>query len=231
MATRYAGDFEFDHGAQYFTARTRAFREFLEPLIGEKLISPWRARYVEISPTGALIQRTWDESEPRYVGVPRMNVVGKALAGGLDIRFGTEVERVERSGTGWRLLFDDTREPVGTDWLLVTAPLPQAKALLADVEGQLCDAYGVWQEKEKSGVKKMGIVRSTFLIDKQGVVRHQVVNDMPLGRNVNEYLRLIDAYTHVQEKGEVCPANWEEGKDAMKATREGVADYLSSHAD
>jgi len=142
MATRYAGDFEFDHGAQYFTARTRAFREFLEPLIGEGLISPWRARCVEISPTGALIQRAWEESEPRYVGVPRMNVVGKALAGGLDIRFGTKVARVERSGSGWRLLLDDVPEPVDTDWLLVTAPLPQAKALLADVEGfgaALCD--------------------------------------------------------------------------------------------
>lgn len=135
MATRYAGAFEFDHGAQYFTARTRAFREFLEPLIGEGLITPWRARCVEISPTGAVIQRAWDESEPRYVGVPRMNVFGKALAGGLDIRFGTAVERVERSGTGWRLLLADTPEPVDTDWLLVTTPLPQAKALLADVEG------------------------------------------------------------------------------------------------
>ena len=58
---------------------------------------------------------------------------------------------------------------------------------------------------------------------------HESVNDMPLGRNVNEYLRLIDAYTHVQEKGEVCPANWEEGKDAMTASRDGVANYLSLH--
>jgi peroxiredoxin (alkyl hydroperoxide reductase subunit C) len=71
--------------------------------------------------------------------------------------------------------------------------------------------------------------RATYLIDEEGKIFHESVNDMPLGRNVNEYLRLIDAYTHVQEKGEVCPANWEEGKDAMKATRDGVADYLKSH--
>lgn len=71
--------------------------------------------------------------------------------------------------------------------------------------------------------------RATFLIDEDGKVFHESTNDMPLGRNVNEYLRLIDAYTHVQEKGEVCPANWEEGKDAMNATRDGVANYLSSH--
>lgn len=71
--------------------------------------------------------------------------------------------------------------------------------------------------------------RATYLIDEEGTVFHEGINHMPLGRNVNEYLRLIDAYTHVQEKGEVCPANWEEGKDAMKADRSGVAEYLSAN--
>jgi peroxiredoxin/peroxiredoxin (alkyl hydroperoxide reductase subunit C) len=71
--------------------------------------------------------------------------------------------------------------------------------------------------------------RATYLIDEEGKIFHESINDMPLGRNVAEYLRLIDAYTHVQEKGEVCPANWEEGKDAMKADRDGVASYLSTH--
>lgn len=71
--------------------------------------------------------------------------------------------------------------------------------------------------------------RATYLIDEEGVIFHEGVNHMPLGRNVNEFLRLIDAYTHVQEKGEVCPANWEEGKTAMKADRAGVADYLSNN--
>ena len=71
--------------------------------------------------------------------------------------------------------------------------------------------------------------RATYLIDEEGLVFHEGINHMPVGRNVNEFLRLIDAYTHVQEKGEVCPANWEEGKDAMNASRDGVADYLSNH--
>lgn len=71
--------------------------------------------------------------------------------------------------------------------------------------------------------------RATFLVDEDGIVFHQGINHMPLGRNVNEFLRLIDAYSHVQEHGEVCPANWEEGKDAMNADRNGVADYLSNH--
>jgi len=69
--------------------------------------------------------------------------------------------------------------------------------------------------------------RATYLIDEEGKVFHESVNDMPLGRNVKEFLRLIDAYTHVQENGEVCPANWEEGKEALQANRTGVAEYLS----
>jgi peroxiredoxin/peroxiredoxin (alkyl hydroperoxide reductase subunit C) len=69
--------------------------------------------------------------------------------------------------------------------------------------------------------------RATYLIDEDGKVFHEAVNDMPLGRNVKEFIRLIDAYTHVQKNGEVCPANWEEGKEAMTADRDGVASYLS----
>jgi len=71
--------------------------------------------------------------------------------------------------------------------------------------------------------------RGLFLIDKEGIVRHQVVNDMPLGRNIDEALRMIDALQFFEEKGEVCPANWEKGKDGMNATAEGVANYLAHH--
>lgn len=71
--------------------------------------------------------------------------------------------------------------------------------------------------------------RGLFLIDKEGIVRHQVVNDLPLGRSIDEALRMVTALQYFEEKGEVCPANWEEGKEAMSATREGVASYLSRH--
>ncbi|WP_438961270.1 peroxiredoxin [Nonlabens sp.] len=71
--------------------------------------------------------------------------------------------------------------------------------------------------------------RATYLIDEEGTVFHEGVNHMPVGRNVNEFLRLIDAYAHVQKNGEVCPANWEEGKDAMSADRKGTAAYLSQN--
>lgn len=69
--------------------------------------------------------------------------------------------------------------------------------------------------------------RGTFLIDKEGIVRHASINDLPLGRNIDEYLRIVDAQIHVEEFGEVCPANWEDGEEAMSPTKEGVSKYLS----
>lgn len=71
--------------------------------------------------------------------------------------------------------------------------------------------------------------RGTFLIDKEGIVRHESINDLPLGRNIDEYLRLLDAQLHVEKYGEVCPANWEEGETAMVATTAGVANYFSQN--
>lgn len=71
--------------------------------------------------------------------------------------------------------------------------------------------------------------RGLFLIDKSGIVQHQLINNFPLGRNVDEAIRMVDALRHFENKGEVCPANWKEGEDAMKATFSGVADYLAAH--
>lgn len=73
-------------------------------------------------------------------------------------------------------------------------------------------------------------LRGSFLIDKTGVVRHQVVNDLPLGRNIDEMLRMVDALQFTEEHGEVCPAGWQEGKKGMKADSAGVAEYLSKEA-
>ena len=71
--------------------------------------------------------------------------------------------------------------------------------------------------------------RALFLIDKQGVVRHQVINDLPLGRSVDEALRIVDALQFYEENGEVCPANWHKGDDGIIDNTEGIADYLSKH--
>ena len=71
--------------------------------------------------------------------------------------------------------------------------------------------------------------RGLFLIDKDGVVRHELINDLPLGRNVDEALRMVKALQHLEKHGEVCPANWTEGKDGLTATHQGIAEYLSAH--
>lgn len=109
--------------------------------------------------------------------------------------------------------------------------------LLADTTRNLSTALGILDAEEvfneETGdylVEGSNVTyRATYLIDETGKIFHESVNDMPLGRNVNEYLRLIDAYTHVQTKGEVCPANWENGKEAMSADRLSTAAYLSKN--
>lgn len=108
--------------------------------------------------------------------------------------------------------------------------------LLADTHRHLSGILDILDQEvnyDEEGNESFGgsnvTYRATYLIDETGKVFHESINDMPLGRNVKEYLRLIDAYSHVQKHGEVCPANWEEGKDAMNADRKGVAEYLSAH--
>ena len=98
-------------------------------------------------------------------------------------------------------------------------------ALAADVKHEIAKAYGI--EHPEEGVA----LRGSFLIDKNGVVRHQVVNDLPLGRNIDEMLRMGDAVEFHEEHGEVCPAQWEKGKEGMKDSPEGVAKYLKQNAD
>lgn len=95
--------------------------------------------------------------------------------------------------------------------------------------GVLAGDYTYNEEGEMEFVGAPIALRGTFLIDKKGVVRHCVINDFPLGRNIDDALRMVDALQFTEEHGEVCPANWEQGKDAMQATREGVASYLAAH--
>ncbi|MBC3759688.1 peroxiredoxin [Hyunsoonleella sp. SJ7] len=110
--------------------------------------------------------------------------------------------------------------------------------LLADSNRNLASTLGILDITSETYNEDTGVIlvdgdnvtyRATYIIDEDGIVQHESINNMPLGRNVQEYLRLVDALTHVQEKGEVCPANWEEGKDAMNANRTGVAEYLAAH--
>ncbi|MBE9397412.1 peroxiredoxin [Pontibacterium sp. N1Y112] len=96
--------------------------------------------------------------------------------------------------------------------------------LVADMTHSICQSYDVESE---GGVA----FRGSFLIDEDGLVRHQVVNDLPLGRNVDEMLRMVDALAFHQEHGEVCPAGWNQGDKGMVASPEGVASYLTEEAD
>ena len=93
----------------------------------------------------------------------------------------------------------------------------------------LTGEYEYDEEGNLSATNDLVAYRGLFLIDKDGIVQHQLVNNLPLGRNVDEAMRMVDALRHVEENGEVCPANWDEGKDAMDATPTGVAAYLASH--
>jgi len=96
--------------------------------------------------------------------------------------------------------------------------------VVADVKHEITQAYGI---EHPDGVA----LRASFLIDKDGVVQHQVVNNLPLGRNVDEMVRLVDALQYSEEYGEVCPAGWQKGDTGMQADAEGVASYLSENAD
>ncbi len=96
--------------------------------------------------------------------------------------------------------------------------------LIADIDKSVTTAFDV--------LTAPGIaLRGSFLIDKEGVVQHQVVNNLPLGRNIDEMLRMVDALQFTEEHGEVCPAGWAKGKAGMTGTTEGVAQYLTDHAD
>jgi peroxiredoxin 2/4 len=102
---------------------------------------------------------------------------------------------------------------------------PVTYTMVADVTHSICRSYGV--EHPEAGVA----FRGTFLIDKEGMVRSQHVNDLPLGRNMDEILRLVDALQFHEAHGEVCPANWKQGDEGMDATPDGVAKYLGENSD
>ncbi|HPX86125.1 MAG TPA: redoxin domain-containing protein, partial [Candidatus Hydrogenedentes bacterium] len=95
--------------------------------------------------------------------------------------------------------------------------------LVSDLTKQIARDYGVLFDESVA-------LRGLFLIDKEGIVRHALINDLPLGRSVDEAIRVLDALQFHEENGEVCPANWRKGEEGMKATADGVASYLGKHA-
>lgn len=131
----------------------------------------------------------------------------------------------EQSHWGWLQLSKDQGGIQG-----ITYPI------VADTNKTISHNYdvlaGSWHYNENDELVadgEMVAYRGLFLIDTEGVVRHQLVNDLPLGRNVEEALRMVDALQFFEEKGEVCPANWNKGSEGMQATHDGVASYLSKN--
>ena len=131
LATRRAGPFQFDHGAQFITAQTNSFRRFLDRLADTGVIENWPASFVEWRQGRIAIRRQWDDDHPHYVGVPGMNSIGKSLAADLDVRLETPVRSLSRDDGRW-LLFGDAPAPLGAfDWVISATPAAQAADLLA----------------------------------------------------------------------------------------------------
>ena len=124
MATRYADPYRFDHGAQFFTARSARFRSFLAPFIESGVVAPWRARFAELTGDTITAERSWDDAHPHYVGCPGMNALPKALASGLNVRTGTRIERANFDAGTWTLEAQDGAAFGGFDWLVCTQVAP-----------------------------------------------------------------------------------------------------------
>lgn len=130
LATRYADPYQFDHGAQFFTVRTEAFKEFIAPLIEQKIITPWMARFVEITGVTITSQRQWDDSPIHYVGTPRMNAVCKTLAKPLNVALSTRVDGIQKAGDKWQLTGEEAQTLGEFDWVISSAPAAQTEMLL-----------------------------------------------------------------------------------------------------
>ena len=131
----------------------------------------------------------------------------------------------EQSHWGWLQMEKNDGGIKGVTYPLVA---DTSKTISANY-GVLSGEYEIDEEENMHANGPMIAFRGLFLIDKNGIVQHQIVNNFPLGRNVEEALRMVDALQHFEENGEVCPANWSKGDDAMKETHESVAEYLSNN--
>lgn len=131
----------------------------------------------------------------------------------------------EESHWGWLQMSKDQGGIKGVTYPIVA----DTAKTVSDAYGVLAGEYQYGENGELTANGPMIAYRGLFLIDKKGVVMHQVVNMFPLGRSVNEALRMVDALQFFEENGEVCPADWKKGDAALKDTHEGVAQYLATN--
>jgi len=129
LATRYAGEFEFDHGAQYFTVESQAFHDFIQPLQEHGVVEPWNARFIEFEGVDICQRKQWSQRQPHYVAVPKMNAIAKYLAVDIKVELKIKIDKLIPQENLW-MLQDDALQLHGPfDWVLSTAPWPQTKHL------------------------------------------------------------------------------------------------------
>lgn len=130
LASRSAGQFHFDHGAQFFTVKTPCFAEFIQPLIEQKIIQRWDAEFVEFSNNRQIARRQWNADYPHYVGSPDMQAIGEVLAENLTIQFDCQITRLQQRDGKWMLLSDDQLVAENFDWVICCLPAKQTADLL-----------------------------------------------------------------------------------------------------
>ncbi len=133
MATRRQGAFQFDHGAQFFTARSKSFESFLQPYFEAGVIARWDARFVEFAGDRITSRQTWSDEHSRYVAVPGMNALGRALAENLDLELDTRVDKISGEPGDWRLRDVEGRDLGRFDWIVSSVPAVQVTALMPDL--------------------------------------------------------------------------------------------------
>ena len=235
MATRYAGAFEFDHGAQFFTARSDAFGSFLAPLEKRGVITPWHARFAELTRSQVGEIRQWSDEYPHYVGVPRMNAVGKWLARDIDVRTGTTVQALVKEGAGWRLRTDTAGPPDAFDWVVFTAPPAQTAALLPHGSSLLedCDTINM----TACFALLLGFSKSQALAWQATRVRDADISWMsanhskpgrPPGFSLVAHSTNAWADTHLEDRPEAVKAHLLSEVSAVAGIDAGAAEYVLS---
>ena len=131
ICTRYTDSFDFDHGAQFFIAKTPQFKEFLNPLIQSSVVKSWNARFVEIKKNQIINQRQWNDDFPHYVGAPTMSEMGRFLAQDLDVKLNMEVQ-IKKEENQWHIIDINGVNHGSFDWVISTAPSLQSAAILSD---------------------------------------------------------------------------------------------------
>lgn len=131
MASRSAGDFVFDHGAQFFTAKSAAFQRFLAPYLDSGVLARWDAAFAEFTGPDITSRRQWDAEFAHYVGAPNMNALPRALASPLDIRYNCNIEYMHRHGNSWQL-FSEAHLIGEFDWVISTLPAKQSVSLFEE---------------------------------------------------------------------------------------------------